>query len=83
MKEYVHNDRVWDFSLGEDVMSVHEVADRLGIGVNQAYAACKKGDIPNMRFGKRYIIPRAAYLNWMATCGGQLAKNALKEAINE
>ncbi len=80
MKEYVHNDRVWDFSLGGDVMSVRETADRLGIGINQAYDACKKGHIPNIRLGKRYIIPRAAYLNWMATCGGQLAKNMSKGA---
>ncbi len=71
MKKSVHNDRVWDFETGGDVMSVHEVADRLGIGINQAYVACKKGQIPNIRVGKRFIVPRAAYLNWMATCGGQ------------
>jgi len=71
------------YYFGEDVMSMYEVADRLGIGLNHAYSACKKGLIPNIRIGKRYIIPRAAYLDWIATCGGQLSKNTQKEGANE
>jgi excisionase family DNA binding protein len=42
-----------------EVMSVEEVAGRLGIGRNQAYALVQLGQIPALRFGRRWLIPRA------------------------
>ena len=42
-----------------DVLSVEDVAARLGIGRNQAYAAVQLGHIPAVRFGRRWLIPRA------------------------
>jgi excisionase family DNA binding protein len=43
-----------------EVMSVEDVAGRLGIGRNQAYALVQLGQIPALRFGRRWLIPRAA-----------------------
>jgi excisionase family DNA binding protein len=43
---------------GPDVVSVDEVADILGIGKNQAYAAVKNGQIPSVRVGRRVLISR-------------------------
>jgi excisionase family DNA binding protein len=42
------------------VMTVKETADALGIGLNQAYEAIQRGDIPHLRFNKRILVPRAA-----------------------
>jgi excisionase family DNA binding protein len=39
---------------------VDEVARLLGIGRNHCYEACKRGDIPTIRVGKRLLIPRVA-----------------------
>jgi excisionase family DNA binding protein len=44
-----------------DVISLEEVASRLGIGRNQAYEAVQAGKIPALRFGRRWLIPRAAF----------------------
>jgi excisionase family DNA binding protein len=44
-----------------DVMSVDEVAERLGIGKNQAYALVQLEKIPALRFGRRWLIPRVAF----------------------
>ena len=44
-----------------DVISLEEVAARLGIGRNQAYEFVQKGKIPALRFGRRWLIPRVAF----------------------
>jgi excisionase family DNA binding protein len=45
-----------------DVMTVEDVAMRLGIGRNQAYEAVAAGKIPGaLRFGRRWLIPRVAF----------------------
>jgi excisionase family DNA binding protein len=44
-----------------EVISLDEVANRLGIGRNQAYEAVHQGKIPALRFGRRWLIPRAAF----------------------
>jgi len=44
----------------DEVMSVEDVAGRLGIGRNQAYALVQLGQIPALRFGRRWLIPRVA-----------------------
>jgi excisionase family DNA binding protein len=46
---------------GADVLTVDDVATRLGIGRNQAYAAIQLGHIPALRFGRRWLVPRAAF----------------------
>ena len=56
-----------------DVLSVDELAVRLGIGRNQAYAAVQLGQIPALRFGRRWLIPRTA-LDRILSGGGLLAE---------
>lgn len=51
----------------QDTITVKEAAQRLGIGINQAYEACERGQIPCLRFGKRWLIPIAAFERWLAT----------------
>jgi excisionase family DNA binding protein len=49
-----------------DVISLEEVAARLGIGRNQAYEAVQAGKIPALRFGRRWLIPRVAFDKMLA-----------------
>ena len=44
-----------------DVMTPEDVAARLGIGRNQAYEAIQRGEIPALRFGRRWLVPRVAF----------------------
>ena len=38
--------------------SVRQTAKELGIGVNQAYEAIRRGEIPNIKIGKRILVLR-------------------------
>jgi excisionase family DNA binding protein len=50
-----------------DVMTVQDVAVRLGIGRNQAYEAVARGQVPGaFRFGRRWLIPRVAFDRMLA-----------------
>jgi excisionase family DNA binding protein len=57
-----------------DVMTVSDVATRLGVGRNQAYEAVQAGKIPGaFRFGRRWLIPRLAFERML---GGETATTA-------
>jgi excisionase family DNA binding protein len=43
---------------GAAMASVEELAAVLGVGLNQAYAAVQMGQVPAVRFGRRWLIPR-------------------------
>ena len=49
----------------QKVLTVKEVAKQLGLGINQTYAACERGQIPSMRFGRRWVIPASAFEKWL------------------
>jgi len=42
-------------------ITVPEAAERLGISRNLAYEAARRGDIPTIRIGKRFLVPVAAF----------------------
>jgi len=44
-----------------DVLTIKEAAQRLRIGINQAYEAARRGDIPCIKIGKRMLVPREAF----------------------
>jgi excisionase family DNA binding protein len=41
-------------------VTVEEAASILGIGRNSAYEAVRRGEIPVIRIGRRFLVPRAA-----------------------
>jgi excisionase family DNA binding protein len=41
--------------------TVPEVAAKLGLSRNACYEAIGRGEIPSLRFGRRVVIPRAAF----------------------
>jgi excisionase family DNA binding protein len=44
---------------GSETTTVEQLAERLGIGRNQAYEAVRSGRIPAFRIGRRWIISAA------------------------
>jgi excisionase family DNA binding protein len=47
---------------GKLTIDITTAARILGIGVNQAYAAAKAGEIPTLRLGRRLLVPVAPLL---------------------
>jgi excisionase family DNA binding protein len=52
-----------------DVMTVAELAGRLGISRNHAYALIAAGEVPVLRLGRKIVIPMARFEQWLA--GGE------------
>lgn len=50
-------------------ITVPEISARLGICEETVYEMLKERKIPNMRYGRRFIISRNAYERWEATIG--------------
>jgi len=48
------------------VLTVKEAAGLLGIGVNSAYEAIARGELPHIRIGRSIRIPRAALERFLA-----------------
>jgi excisionase family DNA binding protein len=42
-----------------------------GFGVNHTYALLKSGEMPSIRVGKKFYIPKAALQKWLENCGGE------------
>lgn len=45
--------------------SVDEVAELLGIARGKAYELVRSGDIPSVRVGRRYLVPRDRLRAWL------------------
>ena len=43
---------------GAAMASVEELAEVLGVGLNQAYSAVQMGKVPAVRLGRRWLISR-------------------------
>ena len=50
-------------------ITVPEICKRLGICEETIYDMLRDRKIPNMRYGRRFIISRAAYERWEGTIG--------------
>jgi excisionase family DNA binding protein len=48
----------------KQTVTVDEAARRLGLGRNATYEAVRKGEVPALRIGKRWLVP-IAVLNRM------------------
>ena len=52
--------------------SVDELAKEIGISRQAAYLALRRGVIPSIRIGKRFVLPRTAIAEWLRTAGSQV-----------
>ena len=53
-------------SIEKLTVTVEEAARLLGIGRNSAYEAVRRGELPVIRLGRRYLVPRAALERMLA-----------------
>lgn len=49
--------------------SVAELAEDIGLSERSTRAALRRGEIPHIRIGRRFILPRAAIAEWLRTAG--------------
>jgi len=49
--------------------SVTELAEDIGLSERSTRAALRRGEIPHIRVGRRFILPRAAIAEWLRTAG--------------
>jgi excisionase family DNA binding protein len=47
------------------VYNVEELSKVLNIGLNKAYELVRKNEVPNIKVGKKYMIPRKELLKWL------------------
>jgi len=54
-------------------LTVDDVANALGLSKKNAYTLCHSKDFPCVQVGRRLIIPKLAFIEWMKTpnCGGR------------
>ncbi|MEN8905841.1 MAG: helix-turn-helix domain-containing protein [Clostridiales bacterium] len=52
------------------VYSVQETSKILNIGMNRIYKLLRDNTIPNVRLGKKIIIPKKALENWLMESAG-------------
>jgi excisionase family DNA binding protein len=52
------------------VYSVQETSKILNIGMNKIYKLLRDNTIPNVRIGKKIIIPKKALENWLMESAG-------------
>jgi excisionase family DNA binding protein len=49
--------------------SVAELAADIGLSERSTRDALRRGEIPHIRIGRRFILPRAAIAEWLRTAG--------------
>lgn len=52
--------------------SVSALAVEIGMCERSTRDALRRGEIPHIKCGKRYILPRAAIAEWLKSAGGKL-----------
>lgn len=53
------------FEMFPSVLSVGQLANALGVGLNTAYTLVRSGKIPSVRVGKQIRISKAALLKFL------------------
>jgi len=53
--------------------SVAALAADLALSERSTRDALRRGEIPHIRIGRRFILPKAAIAEWLRTAGGSIA----------
>ncbi len=54
------------------VYTVNETAQILNIGMNKAYELIQQKQIPNVRVGRKILIPKQALEKWLISAGDKV-----------
>ena len=47
------------------MLSVHDVAEVLGISKSSAYVLVKEKGVPKLKIGARVVVPREKFIEWI------------------
>ena len=50
--------------------SVAALASEIGLSERSMRSALRRGEIPHIRVGRRFILPKAAIAEWLRSAGG-------------
>lgn len=53
-------------------LTVEETAEALGISRSTAYEAVRRGELPTIRIGRRYVVPRLALERMLSQAADQV-----------
>jgi excisionase family DNA binding protein len=63
--------------------SVADLAADLGLSERSTRSALRRGEIPHIRVGRRFILPRAAIAEWLRTASLNGTIQSLPAPVNE
>ena len=63
--------------------SVAALAEDIGLSERSTRSALRRGEIPHIRVGRRFILPRAAIAEWLRTAGGQAPSGLRLVALSD
>ncbi len=52
-----------------ETLTVREACAQIGISVNSGYAAIRRNELPAIKIGRRLVVPRRAFEQWLASAG--------------
>lgn len=47
------------------MLTVKEISEALGIGINQTYKLVKRDDFPKIKIGQKYLVPKLEFEGWI------------------
>jgi excisionase family DNA binding protein len=66
---------------GSESITVAALAAMIGLSERSTRNALRRGEIPHIRVGRRFILPKAAIAEWLRTAGRSL--EAEQAAVHE
>jgi excisionase family DNA binding protein len=60
--------------------SVAELARDIGLSERSTRSALRRGEIPRIRVGRRFVLPREAIAEWLRTAGRKVEPAATRPA---
>ena len=64
-------------SNSQNILTAHDMAKELGVGLNFIYRELKAGRIPSTKIGDRYFVSRSAWERFL--CGQSQSVKSAKE----
>ena len=64
------------------MLSVHDVAEVLGISKSSAYVLAKEKGFPTLKIGARVVVPRDRFIEWINKQAVALCHSQSKEIIS-
>lgn len=50
-----------------DILTVHQMAEALGVGTNTAYRLIKDGEVRTIHIGRKIIVPKVCLIDFVSS----------------